>query len=312
MFLLQVLSMSLSHYPMPLHHEHCASDANATWTNPGGISEGLTNCIKNFVSALFKREDPCSLIDPPLAGITRLEMTILYPGTLPKEPRKVGLPSHDLPRGDLNDRYGFNRAEWLLPRGYEQRDDEVRLVFVHGGSAAIQATGPCYAGFTTRLANWTDLPVMAFNYPTDPVVPWPQNLWYVLRHVGHALHNGPHRGGKARQLILVADSEGTLVLTQALISLQSPTLRELLGWSHLFPEQLISWVYISILERISPTQHLPRSTPTLSMPDIPPAFLSPHIPLTVPSQVGGVVLSSVVVDVACETPSFCHPRIKLL
>ena len=40
MFLLQVLSMSLSHYPMPLHHEHCASDANATWTDPGGISEG--------------------------------------------------------------------------------------------------------------------------------------------------------------------------------------------------------------------------------------------------------------------------------
>ena len=241
----------------------CQAAATKVWTPPGGTSAGLTNCIRNFVNVSKAGGDPYLLIDKALPGIERRNITTGFDHTLQVVPWKMTLSLSDMPIDWGHDEYTFNGVEWLVPQNYVAQADEVRAVFVHGGNGADSALGPYYSGFTTRLANWTGLPVFAFDYVSDPVVPWPQNLRNVLSYVHFALYNGPdgpNKGGGASRLVMVADSEGTLVLTQALLALRDPTLRHILGLNDFFPADT-SWI-------------------------------------------AGIVLSSAVLDIHCETPSF--------
>ena len=130
-----------------------------------------------------------------------------------------------------------------MPPNYEPRVLETRVVFVHGGSADTPAVEPVhcseggancsyytYTGFTSRLSNWTRLPVLAFDFPTEPVAPWPSNIRHVLEYLHHALLHGPRGGGRAGGLILVADSEGSLVAMQAVTAVLDASLRTLMGY----------------------------------------------------------------------------------
>ena len=242
----------------------CAVQAHKLWTPPGGVSAGLTACLTEVARYVVESKDPYTLIDAPLTGVERLSVTTGFDGVLPVVQWSANVSRSDLANSTPAWRryqYSFNRAEWLLPPGYAQKEGEARVVFVHGGNAGDSAVGPYYGGLTTRLANWTGLPVLAFDYPDEPLVPWPQNLRHVLRYVGHALHHGPHAAGMAGRVFVVADSEGGLVATQALIALRDAPLRTLLGYGYLFPADTADWL-------------------------------------------GGVVLSSPVLDVSCRTPSF--------
>ena len=85
-------------------------------------------------------------------------------------------------------RAGHERS---VPSGYTPRANETRIVFIHGDNVGTSALGPYYAGFTSRLANWTGLPVFAFDYATEPIVPWPQNLRSVLAFIEYACDHLP-------------------------------------------------------------------------------------------------------------------------
>ena len=236
----------------------CVAAAGAVWRNPSGVSAGLSHCIATFAQAMVDGRDPYALIDPALKSIKRVP---LYPDALGQVPWRVSLNMSAMPPNWHHATYAFNAAEWLLPPNYRQRRGEARVFFVHGGNSADSALGSYYAGFTTRLANWTGLPVFAFDYTTDPIVPWPQNLRSVLSYLEYASSHGPDGSAMpSGKLLLVADSEGTLVLMQTLIAMHDPALSLLLGYGSVLPS---------------------------------PAKL-----------VGGVVLSSPVIDVACRTPSF--------
>ena len=243
---------------------HCYEEAHETWSPKGGVSAGMTHCFQRIVETLEKQGDPYLLIDPPLEGIERVPVSTGYDGLLPTVQWNVSVSHADLRNMTPSWHhwsYQFNRAEWLLPRGYKQTPNESRVVFIHGGNAGDSSVGPYYAGMTTRIANITGLPVFAFDYAQEPITPWPQNIRQVLFYLGHALHNGPFGAGDASRIVLVADSEGTLVATQTIIALRDPTLHLLLGYSHLFPPSTEEYI-------------------------------------------GGVVLSSPVIDVTCRTPSF--------
>jgi len=238
------------------------SSTSLVWHRPGGVSPGLTACFKRFAEEAAAGRDPYSLIDPVLeSGVRRRPIEAGYGSkSIFQVPWHATLNLSALPAGASHASWRFNTAEWLVPNGYSQEKGEARLVFVHGGNAADSASGPYYAGFTMRLANWTRLPVLAFDYTTEPVSPWPNNLRSVLSYLEYGWTHGPEGAADASKLILVADSEGTLVLMQTLIAMHDDTLSRLLGYRSVLPP--------------------------------------PH------QLVGGVVLSSAVVDVHCRTRSF--------
>jgi len=224
----------------------CAAEATKVWEYPGGASEGMGECIDLFVKTTDAGDDPYLLIDAPLPAIQRVPLRTGLNGTLAVVPWDVSLSKSSLYPQWQHEKYVFNNAEWLLPPGYARgaaaNNSETRIAFIHGGNAADSAVGPYYAGLTTRLANWTGLPVLSFDYPTEPVVPWPQNLRHVLFYLSYALNNGPDGPSRADKIILVSDSEGTLVCTQTVISLQDPALRRMLGFGADFPASTDTWL----------------------------------------------------------------------
>ena len=248
---------STVHNKMPVNN--CSAHSSAVWTRPGGVSAGMTHCIATFQQCMLNGSDPYSLIDPVLEGIKRVRAG----DALDVVPWRATLNISDVPSGFRHSSYDFNGAEWLLPPDYQPRDGEARVVFVHGGNAGDSALGSYYAGFTSRLARFTRLPVFAFDYATEPVVPWPNNLRAVLSYLEYVSTHGPLGGPSAAgKLLLVADSEGTLVLMQTVIAMYHTPLASLLGYDAVLPK---------------------------------------------PSQlIGGIVLSSPVVDVQCRTPSFAY------
>ena len=219
----------------------------------------MTHCLTGIAKHMANGTDPYVLIDLPLEGIRRLPLTDSSDVPWSAEVN-VSVLNGFLTRPWTTTSYAFNRAEWLLPKDYkEARSGEVRVVFVHGGNLGEDALGSDYAGMTTRLANWTGLPVFAFDYATEPLVTWPNNLRSVLSYLEYAASHGPLGAAPAGKLVLVADSEGTLVLMQTVISMYDPFLRTLLGSGDILP----------------PPQEL----------------------------IGGIILSSPVIDISCRTPS---------
>lgn len=207
--------------------------------DPGG-SAGMRHCLSAFVSYGKQGRDPYELIDQPLPFIARQTAGV---GTQWRATFNRSSASTVVNDEYTSNTFTFGSAEWLVPPNYEPRVLETRVVFVHGGSADTPAVEPVhcseggancsyytYTGFTSRLSNWTQLPVLAFDFPTEPVAPWPSNIRHVLEYLHHALLHGPRGGGRAGGLILVADSEGSLVAMQAVTAVLDASLRTLMGY----------------------------------------------------------------------------------
>jgi acetyl esterase/lipase len=240
---------------------NCVDSADATWALPGGVSAGASFCIKKFVELDKAGKNAYSLIDSPLtSSVQRIQLDHVVSLAWHAEVNSKATNGAGNSGGYKGARFpGLDRAEWIVPVGYRQREKEVRLVYVHGSDSGESALGAHYAGLTTRLSNWTQMPLFAFNYASEPLDPWPQNIRNVFSYVSYALHFGHESSGRASQLIFVGDSEGTLVVMQSVLAAMDPTL-------------LVQWGYGEDLK-------------------------DPH------GWLGGVVLLSPVVDVACETPS---------
>jgi acetyl esterase/lipase len=114
------------------------------------------------------------------------------------------------------------------------------------------------------MAQVTGLPVFAFDFDQEPVVPWPENIRSIFNFLEYALEHGPDGRERAERIFIVADSEGTLTALQVTASLLDNGFKEQMGYA--------------------------QSTP-----------------LENPSQwLAGLVLSSPVVDVDCQTESFAY------
>lgn len=205
----------------------CAGLASRVWHPAGGPSAGMQNCIQRFADIAASGADPYQLIDAPLGDVRRLpvnEVSARWRASF----NHSALPPHWY----SHDSVSYGAAEWLVPPGYAQAAGDARLVFIHGGDSddpAVSGGGPYYAGMTTRVANATGLPVLAFDFPTAPAVPWPQNIRGVLEYVAYALAHGPAGAGRAGAIVLVADSEGSLVAMQTALALLDPALSRMLG-----------------------------------------------------------------------------------
>ena len=205
--------------------------------DPGG-SAGMRHCLSAFVSYGAHGRDPYELIDQPLPFIARQAAGV---GTQWRATFNRSSASTIVNDEYTSDTFSFGSAEWLVPPHYEPVDLETRVVFIHGGSADTPAVEPVhcghancsyytYAGFTSRLSNWTQLPVLAFDFPTEPVAPWPSMVRHALEYLHYALLHGPQGAGRAGGLILVADSEGSLVAMQAVTAVLDASLRTLMGY----------------------------------------------------------------------------------
>ena len=240
--------------------EDCRTLATRVYVNKGGVSSGLNYCINKFWS-MSKKTNPYALIDPVLSSVQRINITTGARGSLPLAKWRASINVSQLLPGWLHmDAVEFNGAEWLVPQTYLPRAGEARLVFIHGGNVQDSALSYYYAGLTSRLANWTGLPVLSFDFASAPFVPYPQNVRNVLSYILWARSHGPRGSGDAGSIILAADSEGTLVALQAAIALVQPDVGTEAGYP-------------------------------------PPVLHSPA------NWLKGLVLSSPVIDVACDTPS---------
>jgi acetyl esterase/lipase len=246
---------------------NCIVASNTTWENPGGVSLGARFCIKKFVELEKAGKNAYMLIDSndkvkSLVHRQPVEnVSIAWNATVDKAAanrRTLWYSESNFPYSDYKGQ--LDTAEWIVPVGYRQREGEARLLFIHGSDSRDSALGRDYAGLTARLANWTQMPVFSFNYPTEPIAPWPANIRNVFYYMSYALDHGHEGRGRASKLILVGDSEGTLVILQTVLAAMNPTLRVTFGYGRAF-QDVNSWL-------------------------------------------GGVILSSPVIDVACETPSF--------
>lgn len=123
----------------------------------------------------------------------------------------------------------FGAASWIYPSGLKEENDVDRVVFIHGGSSGLDYREAYYSGMTTRLAHYMQLPVLAMDFATEPEHPWPNNALSVLVVLREALRRGPLSNKTARNIFLVADSEGGLVALHTLALLTSLSARELLG-----------------------------------------------------------------------------------
>eukprot|EP00928_Gymnodinium_smaydae_P018809 TRINITY_DN17171_c0_g3_i1.p1 TRINITY_DN17171_c0_g3~~TRINITY_DN17171_c0_g3_i1.p1 ORF type:complete len:442 (-),score=53.21 TRINITY_DN17171_c0_g3_i1:17-1342(-) len=269
LFLTRFDGADLSAIPNP----SCYARSNATWKNPGGVSEGATYCIGAFVNISKSGGDPYSLIDAALSD--RVQSIDVKELATPWHARfnnsnKLLLNWFDGSR--LPYMGNLDTSQWIIPKSYQQSEGEARIVFVHGSDSRDNALLSDYVGLTTRLVAETGLPLFAFNYATEPIAPWPQNVRNILSYVAYALDHGPQRHGRARSLLLVADSEGSLVAMNVALALSDSGFLSLMGFG--------------------------KALRGASGPE---------------GWLGGIILSSPVVDVACETPSFawnCYDAIK--
>eukprot|EP00927_Polykrikos_kofoidii_P043481 TRINITY_DN37557_c0_g1_i1.p1 TRINITY_DN37557_c0_g1~~TRINITY_DN37557_c0_g1_i1.p1 ORF type:complete len:458 (+),score=19.26 TRINITY_DN37557_c0_g1_i1:61-1374(+) len=231
----------------------CAELANLTWANHGGPSAGLTYCIRELgKTSNYSYED---IVDRSgVAGVTRMTVNDFMPSyhvTMSKKQRAV---NRRFPvSGD------FGETKWFFPDNYQRSADEPRLLFVHGSYAISDTFSADYLGLIERLVKWTGLPVLACNYPTEPLAPWPQNVRSVLSLLSYAMHHGPRGPGHVGPLFMFADSEGTLLVMQTIVAINRPQFLSMMGYGHLMQD--------------------------------------------VRKHLVGVILSSPVVDVSCETPS---------
>jgi len=231
----------------------------------GGVSDGARYCIRKFAEREKSGKNAYQLIDSPYGKISELVERVSIdnlsvPWTASFDKRIPNSKVEWYGQGKFPYSGAFETAEWVIPRGYRQQEGEARLVFIHGSDSREDSLGRDYAGLTMRLANWTGVPVLSFNYPTEPVAPWPQNIRNVFYYISYALRNGHESNGLASKLFLVGDSEGTLVAMQTALTAMDPMLLTTFGYG--------------------------------------PALRNPS------QWLGGVILSSPVLDVSCQTPSF--------
>lgn len=123
----------------------------------------------------------------------------------------------------------FGAASWIYPSGLKEDNDVDRVVYIHGGGSNLDYREAYYSGLTTRLAHYMQLPVLAMDFATEPEHPWPNNALSVLVVLREALRRGPLSNKTARNIFLVADSEGGLVALHTLALLTTLSARELLG-----------------------------------------------------------------------------------
>ena len=215
----------------------CEATATLETALPGGPSRGLSYCIDEFVRSRRAGEDeyintidgahnPHALAHALGCSIRPVNVSVQWQATI----RNVPWPGASLYPSVLPGRNGnytsmLNSAAWVLPPGYESSEGESRLLFVHGCDIECSALGPYYLGFVAVLANWTRLPVLAFDFASEPVTPWPNNVRSVLYFVQWALHHGPGGSGRAGSIFVLGDSEGTLVTVQTMITLFDDHLR---------------------------------------------------------------------------------------
>lgn len=236
----------------------CMEAAHAKTAIPGGVSAGMQYCIRKWAAKV-------SYYDTFLAAVDNASVA-LDAGVSVEAVESSIEWSAQISRGAdpwwafSSTPYTFNAAAWVLPPNYAAEEAEARMLFVHGGNAGWSALGPDYLGLVANLANWTGLPVLAANFGTEPIVPWPQNVRNILHFVELALKSGP-RGDSRRagKLFVFSDSEGSLSLMQTVMTLFDPALRAQSGYGELLRDPA-SWM-------------------------------------------GGVILSSPVLDVSCATPS---------
>ncbi len=192
--------------------KHCKKRAYAPSMLPDGVSDVADFCVQTFWDQVQEIGDGYSLedlvLDPPLERVRASPFGTWNATT--KTP-----PGY----GDANfTTYYFGQAEWVLPRASERRSSGDRVVFIHGGSAADSAVGDLYNGFADHLAQATGLPVFAFDFEQEPVVPWPQNLRSILGFAEYGLENGHDGPGRAERIFVIGDSEGTLTALQTVAS----------------------------------------------------------------------------------------------
>jgi acetyl esterase/lipase len=237
--------------------------ASKVWVNPGGVSAGLNYCIRTFWDMLKKQENPYTLIDAVVPTVERINITTGVHGALPLARWRASVELSQMPPNFLRvSSFAFNDAEWLVPAGYAPRPGEPRLVFIHGGNAQVSALSFYYSGLTSRLANWTDLPVLSCNFATAPLAPYPQNVRNVVAYILWALSHGPRGPGDAGSLVLAADSEGCLVAMQAVLALTQPSIGTELGFPPAVLRSPSTWLKGVVLS--SPVVDVACATPSMA------------------------------------------------
>ena len=246
-------------------HAHCAAMTTFETHLPDGPSRGLSYCIDEFVrsrravpgeneylNTIDGAKDVYSLTASLGCTIQPVNASVEWQATIRPGPwPAAGWWGFDYPRQlpGQNGNYTavLNRAVWMLPPGYQSAPAEARLVFVHGCDITCSALGPYYLGFVALLANWTRLPVLAVDFASEPITPWPNNIRNVLYFIHFALGTGPGGPGRADSIFVLGDSEGTLVTTQTMMTLFDDTLRREAGYGLVLsqPETWLAGVILS-------------------------------------------------------------------
>lgn len=246
---------------------------------PGGPSRGLSYCIDEFVrsdradppeneylNTIDGAKDTHALLKRLGCEYQPLNASVEWQATIQRAPwpsitsdNLLYYPSV-MPGMNVNYTAALNRAAWVRPPDYVSTPGETRIVFVHGCNIMCSALGPYYLGFVGLLANWTHVPVLAFDFASDPINPWPNNIRSVLFYIHLALTSGPGGAGRAGAIFVLGDSEGTLVTTQTMMTLFDDTLRLQAGYgaSLTQPDTWLAGVILS-----SPALDVSCSTPSM-------------------------------------------------
>lgn len=123
----------------------------------------------------------------------------------------------------------FGMSSWWWPSNLSQTASLDRVVFVHGCDSSCDVQKPYYSTLTSRLALYMQMPVLATNFATEPEHPWPQNVRSVLKVLEYAKRNGPFGPEPARNIFIVADSEGSMVALNTLAFMVDISLGNFLG-----------------------------------------------------------------------------------
>jgi len=187
-------------------------------------------CAQKFWELVEEGKDSYSLIDAPYLDTVRRRAIEGVSAKWHATVKLNGVYKQWLAASNVPSSSEFGDAEWLVPHGYKQQAGEARIMFIHGGDASVSALSSLYTGLTTRLANWTRLPVLAFDFATEPITTWPNNVRDIFWWVTHALENGPDGRGRAGSIFFASDSEGALVMMHTAMAVMDDTWRTLLGF----------------------------------------------------------------------------------